>query len=344
MLQEIEMDTDQGKARMRPSLFWRIFLPNAAVLMVAWAAVSFTPVQVKSEPVVSFDEAIYGLAGLAVIFVVNVIVLRRALRPLERLRSLMRTANPLRPGRRIPAYGGTPEVVDLAQAFNEMLARLERERRTSASRALEAQESERLRLARELHDEIGQVLTAHLLELENVSRDAPPDLVDQLEYMRESARSALHELRRIARRLRPEALDDLGLRSALTSLTERVSTPTGVEVVKKIDGSLPELTPEQELAIYRVAQEAITNAIRHAYAHGIELELRRTNRTLLLRITDDGRGLRSAEDGAGLTGMRERALAIGADFEIGSHNGRGVEVRLTIALPASEPLALEPAK
>ena len=334
----------QRAPKVQPSLFWRIFLPNAAVLMVAWALLAFTPVRVKSEPIVSLDEFIYGMAGLAVIFVVNVIVLRHALTPLERLRSLMRTANPLRPGRRIPTYGGSAEVVDLAQAFNEMLARLERERRTSLSRALEAQESERLRLARELHDELGQALTAHLLELENVSRDAPPKLAEKIDALRESARSALNELRGIARRLRPEALDDLGLRSALTSLGERVSAQTGVDVIRDIEPGLPQLMREQELAIYRIAQEAITNAIRHGEAERIDLDLRRENDTVVLRVTDDGRGLKTAEEGAGLTGMRERALTIGADFEIASNHGKGVDVRLTLPVLKADRWGLESTK
>ena len=312
-------------------LFWRIFLPNAAILVVAWAFLAFTPAQVKS-PAVSPVEFVYGVVGLVVIFVVNGLVLRRALVPLARLRSLMRTANPLRPGRRIPVYGGSSEVVELTEAFNDMLARLERERRVSTSRALEAQEAERLRVTRELHDEIGQVLTAHLLELENASRDAPPAVREQIEVARESARSTLDELRRIARRLRPDVLDDLGLRSALTNLTERLSEQTGIEIVRDFDPSLPELAPEEELAIYRVAQEALTNVMRHAGAQRVVVGLERSDGALVLRVADDGAGLGGGEEGAGLTGMRERAIMIGADLEIGERAERGVDVRLTLPL------------
>lgn len=318
-------------AAARPTLFWRIFVPNAGVLVVAWAGLAFTPAKLAS-PTVAPVEFAYGVVGLAVIFVVNVIVIRRALGPLGRLRALMRTANPLRPGRRIPVYGDTSEVVELTEAFNDMLARLERERRISASRALEAQESERLRLARELHDEIGQILTANLLELENASRDAPPDVARQIEHARESSRASLDELRRIARRLRPEALDDLGLRSALTNLTDRVGTQAQLDVAREIDKNLPPLAPEEELAIYRIAQEALTNAIRHGRAGRIELRLNRVGADLVLRIVDDGDGLQDAEEGAGLTGMRERALMIGADLDLLTPNGHGVEVRVVLGL------------
>jgi two-component system sensor histidine kinase UhpB len=241
----------------------------------------------------------------------------------------MSTADPLRPGRRIPALGDSAEVVELTEAFNAMLERLERERRTSASRALEAQESERLRLARELHDEIGQSLTALLLELESVSRDAEPQVASAVDEARESARATLEELRRIARRLRPEALDDLGLRSALTNLCERLSTQAGVECVRRIDPDLPQLTPEEELAVYRVAQEALTNAIRHAGPSRIELRLGRVDGDLALCVADDGTWVRG-DEGAGLTGMRERALMIGAALEVGPADVGGSAVRLAL--------------
>ncbi|HEX8647107.1 MAG TPA: sensor histidine kinase [Thermoleophilaceae bacterium] len=314
---------------MRPSLFWRIFLPNAAVLMIAWAILAFSPAKVVS-PNVSLLEFGAGLSGLIVIYVVNVLMLRRELAPFGRLRALMSTADPLRPGRRLPAVGESAEVVELTEAFNAMLDRLERERRTSSSRALEAQEAERLRLARELHDEIGQRMTALLLELESVSRDASPDLAPAVNAARESARATLEELRLIARRLRPEALDDLGLRSALTNLCDRLGAQAEVECVRHIDPDLPPLTPDEELAIYRVAQEALTNAIRHAGPTRIELELGRKDGGVALSVIDDG-AWAGEEEGAGLTGMRERALMIGAKFEAGPANGTpGSAVRLSL--------------
>lgn len=314
---------------MRPSLFWRMFLPNATVLMIAWAVLAFSPAALVSPTVAPLEFAA-GLAGLVVIFVVNVLVLRRELAPIGRLRALMSTADPLRPGRRIPTYGDSAEVVELTEAFNAMLARLERERRTSASRALEAQESERLRLARELHDEIGQRLTALLLELESVSRELPPEATAPVDSARESARATLEEVRRIARRLRPEALDDLGLRSALANLCDRLAAQTGVECVRRIESGLPPLGPDEELAVYRVAQEAMTNAIRHGDPSRIELHLAGHDGEVALRVTDDGTGIGGLEEGAGLTGMRERALMIGADLEVGPGRDGGAAVLLTL--------------
>ncbi len=326
---------DDGQGR-RPSIFWRLFLPNAAVLVFAWAVLAFSPAKVASPAVAPLEFAA-GVVGLVIIFLVNVVALRRALAPLDRLRALMRTADPLRPGRRIPTYGDSAEVVELTQAFNEMLARLERERRASTSRVLEALESERLRLARELHDEIGQGLTALLLELESASRDVPPASAAAIEAARESARRSLEEVRAVAQRLRPEALDDLGLRSALTNLADRMSAHTGIEVVRAIEPDLPSLAPEEELAIYRIAQEGLTNAARHSGASRVELRLERLGDELALRVIDDGRGVEKLEEGTGLTNMRERALIIGADLRVGPASERGFEVCLTLRLRESRP-------
>ena len=314
-----------------PSLFWRIFLPNAAVLVFAWSVLAFSPAKVASPAVAPLEFAA-AVVGLVIIFIVNVAVLRRALAPLDRLRALMRTADPLRPGRRIPDYGGTAEVAELTHTFNEMLARLERERRRSSSRVLEALESDRQRVARELHDEIGQGLTALLLELENAARDAPRESAAAVHAARESARDLLEEVRRVARQLRPEALDDLGLRSALTNLADRMSGHTGIVIDRTIESDLPPLAPDEELAIYRIAQEALTNAARHSGARRIELRLGAEDGELALSVRDRGAGARGAEEGAGMRGMRERALMIGAELRVEEDQADGLEVRLVLNL------------
>lgn len=324
-----EVSSSRARPGRRPSLFWRIFVPNASVLLFAWAVLAFSPAKLAS-PYVAPLEFAAGVAGLVIIFLVNAAVLRRALSPLDRLRGLMRTADPLRPGRRIPVVGDSAEVAELTEAFNEMLARLERERRESSSRVLEALESERLRVARELHDEIGQELTALLLELENASRDMTPESAAAVHAARESARHSLEEVRRVARQLRPEALDDLGLRSALTNLADRMSASSGIEIAREIETDLPPLAPDQELAIYRIAQEGLTNSARHSGAGRVDLRLERAGDGLVLLVRDDGSGPGAAREGAGLTGMRERALMIGADLSMGAIDGAGFEVRLTV--------------
>lgn len=320
--------TSKDPAR-RPALFRRVFLTNAAIVLAGWAVLAFSPASVQS-PLDALNEAAVGLVGLTLMLVLNLVLLRRAFAPLRRLARLMSEFNPLRPGPRPQVEPGVAELSEVTLAFNEMAARLERERRESAGQALAAQESERRRLALELHDEIGQSLTGLLLELEHALRRAPPELRDELLAARESARSSLEEVRNIARRLRPEALDDLGLRSALTHLADRIGAQTDLRVTRRLDADLPNLSQDAELVVYRVAQEGLTNAVRHARASSVELHLERRGAGVRLRVIDDGSGLNGATEGAGITGMRERALLIGADLWVGSREDGGVEVRLDV--------------
>ena len=156
--------------------------------------------------------------------------MRRVFGPLERLTALMRRVDPLAPGQRVDLNAPVAEVAELSVAFNDMLDRLERERRDSARRALDAQEEERRRMARELHDEIGQTLTGVVLQLETLERTAPDDLRAPLRSLEASARAAIEEVRELVRRLRPEALDDFGLRSALVSLGSELAEHSGLRV------------------------------------------------------------------------------------------------------------------
>jgi HAMP domain-containing protein len=138
------------------SLVTRIFLVKAAVLAAAVVALALSPVTV-SDPV-ALHEAVVLVAGLSLLLIVNLALFRRTFAPLAHLTHLMRTVDPLQPGRRIPVYSDDAEVAELTLAFNEMLDRLEEERRQSTRRSLSAQEAERRRVAQELHDQIGQSL------------------------------------------------------------------------------------------------------------------------------------------------------------------------------------------
>jgi two-component system sensor histidine kinase UhpB len=242
----------------------------------------------------------------------------------------MTTVDLLRPGHRLPVagHGG---VADLIRTFNAMLDRLEAERATSSARVLSAQEAERRRIAQELHDEVGQSMTAVLLELKRAA-DRTPDreLRAELRHAQETTRGSLDEVRRLARRLRPGVLEDLGLVSALTALAADYSTHTGLVVRRRFDTALPPLDGERELVLYRVAQESLTNVARHADAGSVELRLRRTAGGVELRVDDDGRGIGPAREGAGIRGMRERALLVGAGLDIGPAPGGGTRVRLAV--------------
>jgi two-component system sensor histidine kinase UhpB len=262
-------------------------------------------------------------------------LLRRALSPLHELTALMRSVDPLDPGRRLAdVTHSDAEVATLIEAFNAMLDRLEQERRGSVRRALAAQEDERSRIARELHDELGQELTAVAMQSERAAQSAPANDQATLEEIAEAIRQSIDHVRRIARRLRPEALDDLGLVNALISLCRRIGQQSGVRIEPDLANKVPSTSPETEVVIYRVAQESLTNAVRHAQASKITLSLATVDDHITLLVRDDGQGIDAALSGdtAGVSGMRERALLIGARLDIRSQRGAGTEVQLDVPL------------
>lgn len=310
------------------SLLSRIFLTNSAVILVAASILLFTPATVSSPP--HLREVAVVLGGLLAILTINLLLLRRALTPLERLTSLMRTVELLKPGRRVPAYGQEAEILELTRGFNDMLDRLEAERQKSVRRSVEAQESERRRVAQELHDEVGQTLTAVLLQLDRLARLVDEELRTEVVDAREAARTSLDELRAISKRLRPEALDDLGLPSALAALTDRLSEQTGASIERRIDRNFPPLPPDVELVVYRVAQEGLTNALKHARASSITLSLHAEGKGTVLVVRDDGRGLDGSVAGAGIQGMRERSLTIGGELRVEPDAGGGTQLTLRV--------------
>jgi two-component system sensor histidine kinase UhpB len=315
-------------------MFWRVFWTNAAVLVMATAALALGPLTV-SAPVTATQLGVL-LAGLIVTLILSLLLMRPAFRPFDELADLMRRHDPLAPGERIHVEGG-PKVLTLAQAFNEMLDRLEAEKLESTRRALMVQEGERQRVARELHDEVGQTLTGVMLQVEGLAAKIPDELREQLDELRETARSGAEDVRRIVRRLRPEALDDLGLQSALAALATAFSEHTGVRVERELQPDL-RLSEEQELVFYRVAQEALTNIARHAGATRVVLQLRYADDGALLIVRDNGSGLPPSSNGPshGIRGMRERALLIGAQLTINRRPHGGTEVRLFLPMTASK--------
>ena len=318
--------------RGRGSLLWRLLATNAAVIGTAMLYLSLTPTRLPSPG--SLERVLVLVAGMTVMLLANLYLLRRALSSLHRLSDLMRRVDPMLPGERIPSHGHDAELMELTQAFNDMLERLEAERRDSTRRAVAAQEGERRRIAQELHDEIGQGLTAALLQLEATMKVAPPSLTPKLSGAMESVRGSLEEARAVASRLRPEALDDLGLLRALRSLGMRLAEQTGIEITLDLREGLPKLAEEDEIVVYRVAQEALTNVLRHADATHVRVCLDSQDDRVRLTVVDDGVGLRGAAAGGGMLGMRERALLIGAVLTIGPGENGGSAVSLTV--PAKE--------
>ncbi len=311
------------------SMLWRVFAANAAVFALAFALLTLSPVTIHAR--IRLIELAILLAGLIVMLLVDLVLLREALRPLAQLSAVMAQIDLQRPGQRAVGFEhSSTEVCGLADAFNAMLERLEEERRDSSGRVLAAQEAERLRIARELHDEVGQTLTAAALRAEQAAGQSgagDPEFAELAQIVHRS----LDDLRRISHELRPAALEPLGLMNALISLGARVESEGLMRVRRELEGPLPDLPPDVELTIYRIAQEALTNAIRHSGSAEVVVSLRRSGDAVVLAVIDSGRGLPDdVSEGGGLIGMRERAMLIGAALEVGSSSGRGVAVTLRV--------------
>lgn len=322
------------RGRPRLGLFWQVFGLNAGLLILAVVLLAATPATI-SHPI-SLAQGVMLAVSCVVALLANALLLHISLRPLRRLVRLMADVDLLRPGQRLRT-GGAPEFVVVTQAFNEMLDRLEQERRSSALRLLASHEAERRHLSRELHDEIGQRLTALLLLLRPAVEEAPAPLQEGLRESQQLARGTLDEVRRIGRQLRPTVLDDLGLEAGLRALCDVVERTTRTRISQSYDASIPELPDDVELTLYRTAQEALTNVVRHSQATDIALDLGRSNGVVQLTIADNGRGMiYSGDELGGIRGMRERAVAVGGEVAISSAPGNGTTVTITapVELPA----------
>lgn len=279
---------------------------------------------------------VIGLCLVVVALTLALMRERRRLRPLEDLIEEMEKVDLSRPGPLLPVsidgVAETEEVERIELAFLRMMRRLEAERRRAGSAALRAQEEERARVARDLHDEVNQSLTGLLLRLEAARDAAPPELEGELAETKALANQAMTELLSLARQLRPTALDDLGLAAAVGGQVEQLGRGE-IDASLSVEGDFSDLGDDAQLVVYRVAQEALSNAARHSGAEKVDVSLRRTGEGgVVLEVADDGRGFafEQSERGLGLAGMRERALLVGGRLTIESRPGHGTRVRLSI--------------
>ena len=298
----------------------------AAAVIAAWIA---------SNPDSSLrDSATIGLVlgfALAATVAVNIWLLTRRFAPLENLVTEMEQADLSKPPTAPVVTDGPEEVVSIERSFHAMLERLEAERRGAANAALSAQERERERIARDLHDEVNQALTALLLRLEAVRRQSSdPEVVEELGEIGSLISRAMRELLDLARGLRPTTLDDLGLKAALAPLVEEVAQEAGIRAGFEVEGNVDDLPEDLQLVTYRVAQEAVTNVVQHADAEHLRVRLIGGAAALELRVSDDGSGYAGgrANEKLGIAGMRERALLCGGALTVESEPGAGTRVTL----------------
>ncbi|MEO9137437.1 MAG: sensor histidine kinase [Jatrophihabitans sp.] len=305
---------------------------NAAILLLALLLLVLTPITVSSS--VSTGQVAVLLGAFAAMVVANAALLRVSFRGLIALTRRMETLDLLRPRERLSERGGA-ETRTLISGFNTMLDRLEADRRESTRRSVAALENERLRISRELHDEIGQRMTGIVLQLSRIHADVPGTVRSGVERAQDEARAVLGEIGALAWQIRPGILDDLGLLNALESLAQSFGDSGPARIESVLPQQLPPMSSEVELALYRITQEALTNAVRHSGARRISVRLWTTREELTLQVIDDGRGLCDADQvDPGLRGMRERALLI--DARLATHENPPHGLRVELVVPISQ--------
>src|SRR5919109_1833960 len=317
----------------RSTLLTQVLAVNAALVGVT--AVIAAIVARDRLPDATSGEGLLVL-GLTVASAVllNSLLLRARLAPMNRVLDAMRHVDLARPGFRASTpRRSSREVHELTDAFNRMLARLEHERREAGRAVLRAQEQERSRIAQDLHDEVNQALTGILLRLQATISAAPPGLQKELKETQALATQAMEELLHLARQLRPTALDDHGLIAALASQVADFGDRTGIRATFRRHGSIPPISDEAQLVLYRVTQESLSNVAQHSAARHVDVELSFVGRTVL-RVRDDGTGFTTPPTNGrarlGLSGMRERALLVGGSLTVFSEPGDGTTIELTM--------------
>jgi two-component system, NarL family, sensor histidine kinase UhpB len=328
--------------RRDDSLIGQVVAANVVLVAITLFAASLAA---GLDLTVSDQRWSFLILALAIVLTlcVNMWMLQRRFAPLERLIKRIERIDPAEPAsHQLPDRDPVEEIDKLSRSFNILLERIEEERRRSGTLAMRAQEEERRRLARDLHDEVNQALTAILLRLEALAQDSPPENVDEVTELKLLVNQAMEELLNLARQLRPTALDDHGLMPAVEAQLKRFSARTGVEVSLNADGDPDSLPEDVQTAIYRILQEALANVGRHAGATAVAVDIEADDERLELRVRDDGAGFdpaamtRSARGdgpgaGLGLSGMVERARLAGGELDVRSAPGGGTTVTLRIA-------------
>ncbi|MEJ7762611.1 MAG: sensor histidine kinase [Thermomicrobiales bacterium] len=334
---------------LRIPLLYKVLIANATIVVVgAVVGTWLTATTVRSAPD-DFGLLMIGsfiVLGVTLSLAVNYVVLRAAFQPLHELEdvaALIRHGDFTR--RAEPGIFGDPQLSSLASTFNATLDALVRDRaelRHLASQVIRAQEQERQRVARELHDDTAQVLFAQLLQLAALKRSPIEDVARTATDFEEMTVEALESVRRLALELRPPALDDLGLFAALEGLAQRFGDQLAIPVEVRVRGPRTRLSAEVELVLYRIAQEAMINVAKHARASRAVIDIDRASDGLSLSVRDDGRGFDASEPsapgapglGLGIFGMNERAALVGGTLHIWQRSGGGTEVFVFIPAEA----------
>ncbi|MFN3928126.1 MAG: ATP-binding protein, partial [Thermoflexus sp.] len=336
----------------RLPLFYKVLIANT--LLVAAGAVVGTTLSFRAGHELSGEAYhrwhyiyifLFATGGTVLSALIYSVLLRWALRPLEQLQKAAEMLHQGRMDVRVPVHPFSDRQMErLVETFNRMVETIASNNERLhwlSQQILQAQEEERARIARELHDEAAQWLTSLLIRQRLLIRNLPPQMRPEVEELQKMTAAALEHLRRIAMELRPAILDDLGLVEALRWQAEEFQKHTGLPVTLQVHGHIARLSREAELALYRVSQEALTNIARHAKATRVEITLNCTGDYLELTVADNGIGFdpeavrKTRPRSLGLIGMAERLSLVGGTLRIESAPGKGTRVRARI--PAGGP-------
>ncbi len=335
----------QNNKLLRPLLgipvFYKVLLANSLIIFVGATGGTWLASQLNSTTYAPISLIVFVAIGWLVSVILNFVVLQIAFRPLMDLGKVMKRVQTGERTLRASLTGVDPEADQLASTFNVMLEAIDEANRVRASQIIKAQEQERKRIARELHDETSQVLTSLLISLAVLEESiTTQEARDRITETRRLAHQTLRAIRNLSIDLRPSALDDLGLLPALRWYVKEYQQKTNIQVEFHTTGfkDRERLSPEMETALYRIVQESLTNVAKHAQAHKVTILLREEADAVDVTITDDGRGfdfeeLQKTGDqdrGLGLVGMQERALLLDGTATVESKPGHGTVVQVHI--------------
>jgi two-component system sensor histidine kinase UhpB len=333
------------QVRRRP-LFQKVIIANTTLIVIGAAMGLYLEKKYYAEGAVGF-VGLFVFSGLALSILINYVLVRLAFRPLDDVSEAMKAIRAGHRGIRVPEVTDDPQMEELSKSLNAMLNSLDNQRKRAAASVIKAQEEERKRIARELHDETSQSLTSLIIGIRMVQEVVPqalPEMRDRLRLINDQAHETLNEVHNMAIRLRPSVLDDLGLSAALRSYSKEFSENTGIAVNLQLLAMNQRLTPELETVLYRVVQEALTNVARHAGADECRVTIRRKETSILGIIEDNGGGfdpqlvMMSEEHGRGLGlhGMKERIELVGGSLEFESRPTEGTTIMIEVPIQIKE--------
>ena len=324
-------------------MFYKVLIANSLIIFVGATGGTWLATHLNASPYATpMSLIIFITIGWLVSVALNFVVLQIAFRPLTELGKVMKRVRAGERSLRAPLTGVDSQADQLAEAFNMVLEALDEASRLRASQIIQAQEQERQRIARELHDETSQVLTSLLISMTLLEKSVETqEARERIADTRALAHSTLRAIRNLSIDLRPSALDDLGLLPALRWYVKEYQKKCSIDVEFHATGFKERLPAEMETALYRIVQECLTNTAKHANANRVTITLKEETASVYARITDDGEGFDyetllktpGQERGLGLAGMNERAVLLDGTLNIYSTTGRGTIIEVNIPLP-----------